>query len=259
VPSRPLHALVRPPSRSLERCELLHLPRVAFDFARAEAQHAAYVRALQAAGVVVTSLPETPELPDAVFVEDAVVLLDECAVLCRPGVASRRPEVKLMRGVVEKVRAKIATIEAPGTLEGGDVLRIGRTLYVGRSSRTNAEGIAQLRRHVSGHGYEVREVPVSGSLHLKTAVTAPRQNLLVANPAWIETAALAGFEVLSVPRDEPFGANTLTVNENVFVAMSAPRTAELLARRGLTVQTRDISEIQKAEAGLTCLSVLWSG
>jgi dimethylargininase len=258
VPSRPLHALVRPPSRSLERCELLHLPRVAFDFARAESQHAAYVGALRAAGVTVTSLPEAPDLPDAVFVEDAVVLLDECAVRCRPGVASRRPELDLMRGVVDKIRTKIAAIEAPATLEGGDVLRIGRTLYVGRSTRTNAGGIAQLRRHVEVHGYEVREVAVSGSLHLKTAVTAPREDLLIANSAWIDATAFAGFEVIAVPSVEPFGANTLTVNGTVFVAASAPRTAELLARRGLTVQTRDISELQKAEAGLTCLSVVWA-
>ena len=255
--SRLLHALIRPPSRSLERCELLHLPRTAFDFERARAQHDAYGQALRDAGVSVTVLPEAPKLPDAVFVEDAVVLLDECAVLCRPGVASRRAEVDLIRSAVERIRI-VSEIAAPGTLEGGDVLAIGRTVFVGRSTRTNGEGIEQLRRQIAPHGYEVREVAVRGSLHLKTAVTAPAAGLLIANPAWIDASAFAGFEVISVPPDEPFGANTLPINRRVLVAASAPRTAEVLTMRGLDVRTVDISELQKAEAGLTCLSVLWA-
>jgi dimethylargininase len=256
VLSHPFQALIRPPSRSLERCELLHLPRVAFDFDRARRQHEAYAQALRDAGVAVTALPEAPELPDAVFVEDAVVVLDECAVLCRPGVESRRAEVELMRSAAAGL-GPVSEIIAPGTLEGGDVLRVGRTLFVGRSTRTNAEGIAQLRQHVAPHGYDVREVAVRGSLHLKTAVTAPAEVLLVANPAWIDVGAFAGHEIVSVADSEPFGANTLAINGRVLVAASAPRTADRLAQRGLDVSLIDISELQKAEAGLTCLSVIW--
>lgn len=253
--SRFTHALLRPPSRSLERCELLHLPRTAFDFAKAWAQHEGYGRALVAAGVAVTLLPEAPELPDAVFVEDTAVVLDECAILCRPGVESRRAEVELIRAALARHRP-VVEIRDPGTLEGGDVLAIGRTLFVGRSTRTNAEGIAQLRGCIAPHGYTVREVTVHGSLHLKTAVTFPAEGMVVMNPAWIDAGVFAAFDVIPVPAEEPWGANTLAVNGRVIVAASAPLTAELLRRRGCNVHAVEISELQKAEAGVTCLSVL---
>jgi dimethylargininase len=251
------HGFVRTISRSLAACELTHSPRQEFDLERAHRQHEAYVAALRAAAVAVTVLPEAPELPDAMFVEDVVLVLDELAILTRPGAASRRPEVALMAAAVAAVRRRFEIL-APGTLEGGDVLRVGRTLFVGQSSRTNAEGIRQLAEIVAPFGYEVRPVGLRGCLHLKSAVTAPTPEVLVANPAWIEPAAFRGFDVIPVDPGEPRAANVLPVNGRVFVVASAPRTAEALSARGLDVHTLDVSELEKAEAGLTCSSVLFA-
>jgi dimethylargininase len=250
------HGFVRTVSRSLAACELTHAPRQEFDLARAHQQHEAYTSALRSAGVAVTVLPEASDLPDAMFVEDVAVVLDECAILTRPGAASRRPEVALIRPVLSEVR-KCFEILAPGTLEGGDVLRIGRMLYVGQSSRTNAEGIRQLGAHVAPFGYQVRPVPVSGCLHLKSGVTAVAPGCVLANPAWIDAAAFRDCEIVSVHSDEPGVANVLAVNGRVLAAASAPRTAERLSARGSDVRHLDISELQKAEAGLTCSSLLY--
>lgn len=254
----PLHALTRSVSRSLAACELLHLPRQQIDPALATRQHAGYVAALEAAGVPVTVLPEVPEHPDAVFVEDPAVVLDELVIVGRPGARSREAEAALLRPALARIRSRIVTIAAPGTLEGGDVLRHGRTLFVGRSSRTNAEGIRQLRDQAAPLGYEVREVAVTGCLHLKTAATSPAPGLLLANRGWIDLAPFADFEIVSVPVEEPWGANCLPLPGTVLVTASAPRTTDLLAARGLTVRVVNISELQKAEAGLTCLSVIYS-
>ena len=249
-------ALVREVSRSLAQCELVHLPRQTFDLGLARQQHAAYVSALESAGVRVRVLPEEPDLPDAAFVEDPLLVLDELAVACRPGVASRERETELMAREMVGERP-VFRLTPPATLEGGDVLQTGRTLFVGNSSRTNGEGIAQLERIVSRLGYRVTPVTAKKCLHLKTGVTSPADGMLLANPEWIGVAAFAGFEVVPVPAAEPWGANTLAVSDCVLVSKSAPRTAELLAARGLDVRMLDISELQKAEAGLTCLSVLY--
>ncbi len=253
----PTHGFVRSVSRSLAACELLHLARQKFDLARARQQHAAYVRALEDAGVHVTVLPEEPDLPDAVFVEDTAVMLDELAVLGRLGLASRAREGELIASEIERVR-KLFFIQAPAKLEGGDVLRVGKTLFVGRSTRTNQTGIDQLREIMAPFGYSVIAVGVTGCLHLKTGATAPAPGLILVNPAWIDVAAFRGREVLSVPETEPWGANVLPVNDQVLVAASSPGMAEILKARGLNVRSLEISELQKAEAGLTCLSLLYS-
>jgi len=251
------HGWVRTISRSLAACELSHVPRQPIDLALARQQHEAYVDELRAAGVAVTVLPEAPELPDAVFVEDPVVMLDELAVLGRPGAESRKPEVALIRPEIASLRP-LFEVRAPGTLEGGDVLRLDRTLFVGRSRRTNDDGIRQLAKFAGAFDYEVRAVAVNGCLHLKTAVTAPAAGLLLLNPQWVDVVPFRGLELLPVPTTEPWGANTLPVNGHVLVATSVPRTAELLLARGLDVRRLDISELQKAEAALTCSSVLYS-
>jgi dimethylargininase len=250
-------ALVRKVSRSLAACELVHLSRQTIDLARARQQHAEYVRALESCGVRVQVLPEESSLPDATFVEDVLIVLDELTVICRPGAASREPEAKLIERELTTLR-RVFRIEAPGSLEGGDVLRVDHTLFVGKSSRTNVDGINQLRRIVASFGYAVVPVTVTGCLHLKTAVTAPTNGLLVANPRWVDLSPMRNFKIISVPVEEPWAANTLPLNDRVLVAASAPRTAERLQSQGLQVETVDVSELQKAEAGLTCLSVLYS-
>lgn len=252
------HGFVRTVSRSLAACELTHAPRQTFDLARAHAQHEAYVDALRAAGVAITVLPEAPDLPDAMFVEDPALILDELAILTRPGALSRRPEVALIAPAIRAVRPATFAIQAPGTLEGGDVLRVDRTLFVGRSGRTNAEGIRQLAEIVAPFGYAVRAVAVHGCLHLKSAVTAVAPHLLLAHAPWIDAAPFADYELLPVDPNELPGANALAVNGRVLVIASAPRTAEKLAARGLNVRSLDVSELQKAESGLTCSSLLYA-
>jgi dimethylargininase len=256
VPPVFTHALVRPPTRSLAECQLLHLPRQSLDLDQAVRQHAGYVSTLVSEGVTVTRLPAVPDLPDAVFVEDTVVILDEVAIICRPGAVSRLKETSHIAAEVAQLR-RIAEIDASGTLEGGDVLRVGRTIFVGRSTRTNAEGIRQLKAIVSPYGYQVKEVAVTGCLHLKTAITSPGKHLMIANPNWIDLSAFHAFEIIPTPTTEPWGANTVPLNGKVLVAATAPKTSELLASRGLEVRRVDVSELQKAEAGLTCLSVLY--
>jgi dimethylargininase len=174
------HSLVRSVSRSLGNCELVHQPRRPFDLELAIQQHAGYVAVLEAAGVHVTVLPEEPDFPDATFVEDAVLILDELAVICRLGTASREFEGEQMARVVVRFRP-VQGIAAPGTLEGGDILRVGRTLFVGRSTRTNEDGIRQLEEIVRPFGYRVTPVKVNGCLHLKTGVTCPADGLLIIN------------------------------------------------------------------------------
>jgi dimethylargininase len=250
--------LVRIVSRSLADCELLHVPRQAFDLDIARQQHAAYVTALRAAGVAITVLPEEPDLPDATFVEDTAIVLDEVAVICRLGIASRQLEAQGIEREIAGIRP-LQRIRAPGTVEGGDVLRIGRTLYVGRSSRTNEEGIRQLREIVSPFGYTITIVNVSKCLHLKTGITSPGESTLLVNAEWIDLGAFPDFDIVKVPTAEPWGANTLAINGTVLVADSSPRTADLLESKGLNVRRLRISELQKAKAGLTCLSILFSG
>lgn len=236
---------------------MLHVPRQEFNIETATRQHAAYIAALAAAGVIVTVLPEEPELPDSTFVEDAVIMLDEAAVICRLATASRAPEAERIEHEIARFRP-IYRIVGPGTIEGGDVLRIGKTIYVGISGRTNKEGIRQLDKIVRRYGYQVVEVSVTGCLHLKTGVTSPAEDVLIANADWIDLSPFGCFEILRVPVTEPWGANTLAINGEVLVAESSPLTADLLEAKGLRVKRLGISEFQKAEAGLTCLSVLYS-
>jgi dimethylargininase len=260
-------AVVRRPASALAgHCELTFLERTAMSFARLEGQHAAYRDALAAAGADVVALDAIDALPDSVFVEDVAVVLDELAVLTRPGAVSRQPEIDRIEFAIARRRAIVERIRAPGTLEGGDVLRIGYRLFVGLTTRTNREGVAQLAAIVQPHGYAVVAVPVVGSLHLKTACTALDAQTLLLNPAWlvdgIDAAPFAGFKTIAVHADEPFAANVLPVGANLIANAAFPRTLERVSahaqRAGLDVVPVDISEFGKAEAGLTCMSLVFA-
>lgn len=251
-------AITHAVGEALLRCELTFVARAPIDLARARAQHAEYRRVLAALGVEVQVVEVSPQGPDAVFVEDAVVVLADRAVLTRMGVASRRAEVENLAPVIAAHR-RLVRVEAPAKLEGGDVLRVGRTLYVGQSVRTDAAGIAALAAHAEPAGYRVVPVAVEGCLHLKTACTALDGDTLLANPAWVDTGAFAGMRVVEVDASEPFGANTLTVGGTVCASAAHPRTAARIAALGFPLVAIDISELEKAEAGLTCLSVLIEG
>ncbi len=254
-------AIVRRPARSLaQSCELTYLERAPIAFDRLERQHAAYRDALAAAGARVIVLEAIDALPDSVFVEDAAVVLDERAILTRPGAMSRRPEPAHIASTLAPFR-HCDTIVAPGALEGGDVLRIGRTLYVGLSTRTDAAGIEQLAALLRPHDYRVVPVQVYGSLHLKTACTALDADTLLLNPAWVDADTFDGFSKIEVAEDEPFAANVLPVGDARLVNAAFPRTRERVeafcARAGLRAIAVDISEFGKAEAGLTCMSLVF--
>lgn len=247
-------ALTRAVSTSLARCELTHLSRSPIDVERARAQHQAYEEALSSLGVRVLSLPELPDLPDAVFVEDTAVVTPELAVITRPGAESRRLEVETVAAALAPHRT-LARIEAPATLDGGDVLRLGKAIFVGRSSRTNDEGIAQLRGLVAPFGYSVKAVSVNGCLHLKSAVTEVADNLLLVSPSWVDPT-LFGARWIEVHPSEPTGANALRAGAHVLHTASHPRTGERLQKEGIRIVQVDVSELEKAEAALTCCSIL---
>jgi dimethylargininase len=248
-------ALTRPVSPSMARCELTHVARAPIDLALAAEQHAEYERVLAACGYAVEHVAAAPELPDAVFVEDTVVVVDELAVLARPGAESRRPEVAGVADALAPFR-RLAHIEAPGTLDGGDVLRLDRDLYVGVSRRTNTSGMAQLADALAPFGYRVTGVEVHGCLHLKSAVTRVGPDLLLVNRAWIDTAAFAGWRTVDVDEAEPFAANALLAGGAVIYSAAFPRTRARLDAAGVGVVPVDVSEMAKAEGGVTCCSVL---
>ena len=239
----------------MARCELTHIGRQPLDLHRAAAQHAAYERALEDLGFSIRRLDPQPELPDSVFVEDAALVLDEVAVIARPGARSRRAETATIAEALAPFRP-LARIEPPGTLEGGDVLRLGRRIFVGRSSRTNDEGIAQLHALVGLLGYSVQAVPVTECLHLKSAVTDVAPGTLLVNPRWIPVRVFDDCRLIEVDPREPHAANALLAGGRVLFPEAFTGTAARLRAEGIGVQVLDVSEIAKAEGGLTCCSLL---
>ena len=248
-------ALVRAPSESLGRCLLTYRDREPIDVGLARKQHGAYVDCLRELGAEVVTLPELPELPDAVFVEDTAVVFDEVAVMARPGAEARRAEAPSVAEALSRHRA-LEHIRPPGTLDGGDVVTAGRTVLVGRTRRTNDAGIEQLRDILSPFGYEVRAVPVAGCLHLKSACTYVGDGTLLVNCARLEVDALDGFRLLHVPESESDAADTLTIGKTVVIATGFPDTAALLHDSGCVVRAVDVSEFQKAEGAVSCLSLV---
>jgi dimethylargininase len=248
-------ALVREVSPSIVRCELTHLAREPIDYQRARAQHAAYVHALESLDCRIEMLPPAPELPDAVFVEDTAVVLDEVAVITRPGAESRRAETDSVANVLVRYRP-LHAIVAPARLDGGDVLRVEQNLFVGLSPRTNIAGIEQLARFVELYGYQVHAAPVSGCLHLKSAVTAVADGTLLINPGWVSPRSFAGLKFIEVDPSEPFAANALLIDGQVIHASEFSRTRGRLRAAGIPVHPVEASELAKAEGGVTCCSLI---
>ncbi|HEX9632214.1 MAG TPA: arginine deiminase-related protein [Gemmatimonadales bacterium] len=251
-----LVALVRRPTDALARCELTHLAREPLDVGLARDQHAGYVAVLRDLGVEVVELPGEPALPDAVFVEDAAVVLDEVAVLTNPGAASRRPEVPSVAAALAPFRP-LRHLEPPATLDGGDVVRVDRTLFVGRSSRTNDAGTDRLAEVVAPHGYAVRPVRLGGCLHLKSACTYLGDGVVLANPAWVDVRRFEDCRVLEVTAGEPRAANTFRVGNTLVMAAGFPHTTALIEDAGFAVRTVPLTELQKAEAGGSCMSLVF--
>ena len=252
-----LIAITRGVSAGIAACELTHLERQTIDLDRARAQHRAYEEALARAGCRVESLPALDDLPDSVFVEDVAVVLDEIAIVTRPGAESRRPETAHIAPVLTHYR-RVSFIQAPGTLDGGDVLRLGRRIFIGLSGRSDESGIEQLRAVAWPYGYTVTAVPVSGCLHLKSAATEVAPGTVLVNPAWVDAAAFGDVRVIEIDPDEPYAANGLLVGGRLIYPASFPRTRKRLEHAGITIEPVDVSELQTAEGAVTCCSLVFS-
>jgi dimethylargininase len=249
-------AITREISRSIVNCELTHLARTPIDVNRARLQHEQYRNALRALGLEVLSLPEEPNLPDSVFVEDAAIVLDEVAVLTRPGADSRKPEVESIAQALEPYR-RLVRIESPATLDGGDVLVVDRKIFVGQTLRTNASALEQMTKLLHPFGYEIIGVPVTECLHLKSGVTQVAENTLLINPAWVEKKYFEGFDFIETAPSEPFAANALLIGGTVIYPSAFAGTRTRLEAVCPRIVTVEADELSKAEGGVTCCSLVF--
>jgi dimethylargininase len=253
----PLIAITREVSPSINDCELSFHPRQPIDVAAAIAQHQSYQKCLTELGVRIISLPAEPALSDAVFVEDAAVVVDEVAVIPIMGAPSRRLEVESIARALKPYRPLKFFVQ-PGTLDGGDVLRIGRDVFVGLSRRTNNDGLVQLRHFLRPQGYKVQPIAVERCLHLKSACSDIGDGTLLINRSWIDAGKLSKFNFIDVPEEEPGAANALRIEDTVIISARFPKTRARLEQKGFRVRPIDLSELQKAEAGVTCTSLIFN-
>jgi dimethylargininase len=254
----PLIAITHVPSPQMHAGLRTFLDRAPIDANLAMRQHVEFRRLLSQCGALVRTIDVNRELPDCAFVEDCALVLDEVAVLTTMGAPERRRELPAVGRELARHR-RVVRLEPPGLLEGGDVLRIERTLLVGISARTDIAGVRALEVIVKRHGYDVVAVPVRRSLHLKTACTALDDRTLLINSDWIDTTPLARFELVRVPANESWAANVVRVGDRICMGAGNPRTMEMIRARGMPVEAIDLSEFAKAEAGITCLSLLFEG
>jgi len=252
-----LVAMTREISAQIGRCELTYKARAAIDVDLARAQHRQYQECLRSLGCSIRCLPAEPELPDSVFVEDTAIVLDELAIITRPGAVSRRPETHSVAQALLPYRP-LARIEAPATLDGGDVLRVGKRLFVGLSHRSNEAAVRQLSKLLAGAGYTVLGVSVQGCLHLKSAVTQVAEDTLLINRDWVECSTFGSMRFLDVDPGEPGAANALRVGNGIVVSSEYAATRRRLEAQGFAVCPVDASELAKAEGGVTCCSLIFT-
>ncbi|HWR95714.1 MAG TPA: arginine deiminase family protein [Arenimonas sp.] len=252
-----IHALCRAVSPAIADCELSFIGREPINVAMAHLQHIDYVDLLNKLGAKVIELPAEPALPDSVFVEDTALLFDELAVMTRPGALSRRAEVASIEAAFRKYREIIAHITEPGTLDGGDVLRIGKRVFVGLSARSNQAAIDQLAGILAPYGYSVTAVPMHDCLHLKSSVTALSDDTVLINPEWVDAGYFKDYRQILVAESEPHAANVVRIHADILMPSNFPETQALVQAAGFTVHTVDVAELQKAEGAVTCCSVLF--
>ena len=251
-------AITRSVSPEIARCELTFIQPEPLDYALAVEQHGQYCTMLRECGLEVIVLPGDAHYPDCCFIEDTAVVFDEVAILARPGSPARQGEETAVEPALARFR-RIEKVNPPATLDGGDVLCIGRSVFIGLSERTNQAGVDSFRRVLAPLGYRVTPVTVTKCLHLKSACTAIDDETILANPDWADLEPLSDFRMLRVPDDEPRAAEVMRVGADVVCLHAGfPRTRDLLESHNVNVRTIDLSEFIKAEAGPTCLSLLLS-
>lgn len=251
-----LTAITRAISPRFNECQLTHLSRTPIDLERAQTQHHRYEQALEQLGARIHRLPAEPDMPDSVFVEDTAIVLDEIAIVTCPGAPVRRAETEAVETALASYR-KIVRITLPGILDGGDVLCLGRTLYVGISSRSNSHAVEQMRDMLRPNGYQVQPVPVTGCLHLKSAVTQAAEGTLLINSAWVDRCHFPGWEFIEVDPEEPSAANSLYRSAGTIYPSHFLRTQERLEAANIRLFLLDASEIVKAEGAVTCCSLIF--
>ena len=249
-------AITREVSRAIIHCELTHLARTPIDIDRARVQHLQYETALKKLGVAVLSLPEAHELADSVFVEDTAIVLDECAVITRPGADSRRPETKIIAEILAPYR-KLFHVQGPARIDGGDILQVGKQIYVGLSTRSDTNAIEQIQDFLQPFGYELHAVALTGCLHLKSAVTQVTHDTLLINPAWVDKNNFRDVNFMEIDPSEPYAANAVMVGETIIYPTAFPQTQRRLDKAGIQMITVDADELAKAEAAVTCCSLIF--
>jgi len=251
-----LIAITREVSRSIVHCELTHLERTPIDLEQARAQHAEYESVLKYLGLAILSLPEEPSLADSVFVEDTALVLDECAIILRPGADSRKPETESIAKVLAPYR-KLFYIEAPARVDGGDILRVGKQINIGLSSRSDTNAIEQIQDFLQPYGYEVHAAMASGCLHLKSAVTQVAEDTLLINPAWTDKKNFARMKFVEIDPSESYAANALLIGDTILYPKAFPKTRMKLEDAGIKIAVVDADELAKAEGALTCCSLIF--
>jgi dimethylargininase len=250
-------AIIRQVSQAINRCELTHIAREPIDYERACAQHKQYEGALRSLGLDVISLDAKSNLPDSVFVEDVALVLDECAIMLNPGAPSRCPEVASVEKALALYR-EIFRIQPPATVDGGDILRVGKSIYVGLSSRSTEDAIAQMQVILEPHNYKVRGVRVTGCLHLKSAVTQVGKNTLLINPKWVSKDAFPGMDFIEIDPSEPYAANAVLVDGSIIYPSSFPKTRAKIEQAGIDTLIVEADELAKAEGAVTCCSLIFN-
>jgi dimethylargininase len=249
-------AITRQVSPSINQCEITHIERKSIDYERACSQHKQYEDALRTLGLDIISLDAEPDLPDSVFVEDTALVLNECAIMLNPGAASRRPEVASVEKALAPYR-EIFRIQPPGTVDGGDILTVGRTVYVGITSRSTEDAIEQMKAILEPFSYEVRVLWVTGCLHLKSAVTQVGEDTLLINPEWVPKDDFPIMKFIEVDPSEPYAANAVLVDGTIIYPSSFPKTKAKLEMAGIPMLIVDADELAKAEGAVTCCSLIF--
>jgi dimethylargininase len=248
-------AITREISPRFAECEITHIERTPIDLGTARAQHYAYVNALRELGCDVMELPAEPDLPDSVFVEDTAFILPEVAVITRPGADARKPETESIVQVLTPL-VKLVYVREPGTLDGGDVLVLGKKIYVGLSTRSNQAAVDQLNETLREYGYTVTGVTLQNCLHLKSAVTRVDDQTLLINKNWVDTSYFENFDLIEVNPFEPYAANCLPIGDSIIFPTAFPKTWAKLEAKGYKIFPVDVSELAKAEGAVTCCSLI---
>lgn len=250
-------AITRDVSPRFNECEITHIERTPIDVKIAQSQHHGYIQALKELGCAVLELPAEAGLPDSVFVEDAAVVLSDVALITNPGADSRKPETETIAHALRPYR-ELVFIESPATVDGGDVLVLGKNIYVGLSTRSNLQSIEQMNQLLGKYGYKTQGVELHDCLHLKSAVTRVDDDTLLINRNWVDVENFEGYDLIDIDPSEPFAANCLPINGSIIYPTSFPKTTAILEARGYRIKLVVVDELAKAEGAVTCCSLIIS-